>query len=357
MTLNEVVDQVGLTRRMIQEYEKSGLVKKPETRNKYGHLLYDEKTIDRLWQIRFYREVGYNSSQIRSAISEHVHNDDERLESLIKSMTKEKQRLETMISLATMMKEGGVSFCSLRHGIMEESGIKSGEVFAILGMSYKYMVNIFVDCDDKIVDVLSDDEWDEVSARIRRIALGCQRKVPYEDKRVQKLVAGIHEVCTRAVSESHLLFKGMVIYINPENRCVEEIFESMSDDTIEYVHQAFQYYCDKIGNSQADMECLEALDNLERLAYARYSADSKEIQREVKKIHNFYRGMKILTEDAQLEMLERTGKLYGSQVYRDEFDGGREKGVAWFISKAIEIYCSNYRKVGTSAGIVSQEGG
>ena len=355
MTLNEVADQVGLTRRMIQEYEKSGLVMKPETRNKYGHLLYDEKTIDRLWQIRFYREVGYNGSQIRSAISEHVHNDDERLESLIKSMTKEKQRLETMINLATMMKEGGISFCSLRHGIIEESGIKSGEVFAILGMSYKYME--FLNCDERIVDVLSDDEWDEVFARIRRIVLGCQRKVPYEDKRVQKLVAGIHGVCKRAVSESHLLFKEMVTYINPENRCERESFEGMSDDTIEYVHQAFQYYCDVIGKSRVDMECIEAFDNLERLAYARYSADSKEIQGEVKKIHNFYRGMKFFAEDTQLEMLERMGKLYGSQTYRDEFDGGREKGVAWFMSKAIEIYCSNFRKAGTSGGITSQEGG
>lgn len=357
MTLNEVADQVGLTRRMIQEYEKSGLVEKPETRNKYGHLLYDEKTIDRLWQIRFYREVGYNSSQIRSAISEHVHNDDERLESLIKSMAKEKQRLETMINLATMMKESGISFCSLRHGGIEESGIKSGEVFAILGMYYKYMVNILVNCDERIVDVLSDDEWDEVFVRIRRIALGYQSKVPYEDKRVQKLVAWIHGVYKRAVSESNLFFKELVTYINPENRCEEESFEGMSDDTIEYVHQAFQYYCDKIGNSRADMEFIKALDNLERLAYARYSADSEEIQREVKKIHNFYRGMKILTEDAQLEMLERAGKMSGSREYRDEFDGGREKGVAWFMSKAIEIYCSNYRKAGTSAGITSQEGG
>lgn len=355
MTLNEVADQVGLTRRMIQEYEKSGLVKKPETRNKYGHLLYDEKTIDRLWQIRFYREVGYNNSQIRSVISEHVHNDDERLESMIKSMTKEKQRLENMIGLATMMKEGGVSFCSLRHGMIEESGIKSGEVFAVLGMFYKYMD--LLNCDERIVDVLSDDEWDEVFARIRRIALGCQRKVPYEDKRVQKLVAGIHGACKRAVSESHLLFKGMVTYINPENRCVKETFEGMSDDTIEYVHQAFQYYCDKIGNSQTDMECLEACDNLERMAYARYSADSEEIQGEVRKMHNFYRGVKFLTKDAQLEMLEKTGEMSGSQAYRDEFDGGREKGVAWFMSKAIEIYCSNYRKAGTSAGITSQEGG
>lgn len=63
-TLNEVVDLVDMTRRVIQEYEKAGLAKTPTTTNKYGHLQYDESAIERLWQIRFYRELGYNKEQI-----------------------------------------------------------------------------------------------------------------------------------------------------------------------------------------------------------------------------------------------------------------------------------------------------
>lgn len=45
-TLNEVVDLVDMTRRVIQEYEKAGLAKTPTTINKYGHLQYDESAID-----------------------------------------------------------------------------------------------------------------------------------------------------------------------------------------------------------------------------------------------------------------------------------------------------------------------
>ena len=44
-TLNEVVDLVDVTRRVIQEYEKAGLAKTPTTTNKYGHLQYDESAI------------------------------------------------------------------------------------------------------------------------------------------------------------------------------------------------------------------------------------------------------------------------------------------------------------------------
>lgn len=51
-------------------------------------------------------------------------------------------------------------------------------------------------------------------------------------------------------------------------------------------------------------------------------------------------------------MLERAGKLYGSKEYREQFDGGRERGIAWFISRAIEIYCDNYRREKTDADIV-----
>lgn len=44
-TLREVADIVGLSRRMIQEYEKTGLATTPTTTNKYGHLLYNEEEI------------------------------------------------------------------------------------------------------------------------------------------------------------------------------------------------------------------------------------------------------------------------------------------------------------------------
>lgn len=64
-TFSEVVKLVGMSRRVIREYEKAGLSETPSETNKYGHLLYDGKTIERLRQIRFYRDMDYDKKQMR----------------------------------------------------------------------------------------------------------------------------------------------------------------------------------------------------------------------------------------------------------------------------------------------------
>ena len=65
-TITDAAKIVGLSRRVIQEYEKDGIAIKPKQKNKYGYLIYDDVTIDRLWQIRFYRELGYDKRAIKA---------------------------------------------------------------------------------------------------------------------------------------------------------------------------------------------------------------------------------------------------------------------------------------------------
>ena len=69
-TVTKAANIVGLTVRMIQEYEKYGVAIKPTERNKYGYLMYDDDAIDRLWQIRFYRELGYDKKAIKSVFDD-----------------------------------------------------------------------------------------------------------------------------------------------------------------------------------------------------------------------------------------------------------------------------------------------
>lgn len=353
MKLSEAANQVGLTRRMIQEYEKSGLAKKPEKRNKYGHLLYDEKSIDWLWQIRFYREVGYDNVQIRSAVSHDICSDEE-LEGLIQSLTKEKERLENIISIMTVMKEGGISFNTLRHMTIEEAELQADGVFAGLGMICKYW-DFWID-EDNIVDLLTDDECDRLMAELNKIGRCYQKEVSYDDPSVQKIAARVYGICKKKLADSVYVFRGVVSCLRPENKTAQEILEGMSDDAIEYVYNVLRYYCEKKGNSRADREFIDALENVERLAYDQYTIGSEDVQREVKRIHSCFREIKCLTEEAQLELLERIGKLYGSRSYREQFDGGRKRGIAWFISRAIEIYCDHYRREKANENMISQKG-
>ena len=62
-TLSEIRKELGISRKAIQGYEKHGLIS-PCGKDKYGHLIYDEKTVDRIIRIRFYQKLGFTVQEI-----------------------------------------------------------------------------------------------------------------------------------------------------------------------------------------------------------------------------------------------------------------------------------------------------
>lgn len=66
-TLREVCNQVGVTRRAIQGYENAGLVESTG-KNKYGYLLYDEITIERIKIIKQYQGFGFSIKEIKNLL-------------------------------------------------------------------------------------------------------------------------------------------------------------------------------------------------------------------------------------------------------------------------------------------------
>ena len=64
ITLKEVCSSTGISRRAIQGYENVGLVR-PYEKNKYGHLLYDQETVERIEKIRLYHQIGFKVKEIK----------------------------------------------------------------------------------------------------------------------------------------------------------------------------------------------------------------------------------------------------------------------------------------------------
>lgn len=67
MTLKEVCNMVGVTRRAIQGYERVGLVASSE-KNKYGYLLYDEVMIEKIRMIKQYQDFGFKVKEIKELL-------------------------------------------------------------------------------------------------------------------------------------------------------------------------------------------------------------------------------------------------------------------------------------------------
>ena len=95
ITLHELCDTVGVSRRAVQGYEKEGLVEASD-RNKYGHLLYDEKTQLRIAQIRLYQQFGFKVKEIKELLDAPGAVVKEALEHQVIHMKEEQVKNETL---------------------------------------------------------------------------------------------------------------------------------------------------------------------------------------------------------------------------------------------------------------------
>ena len=67
MTLVQIKQKYDISRRAIQGYEKNGLVKSTG-KTKRGYLTYDEKSVQRIRDIKLYQEMGFQVKEIASVI-------------------------------------------------------------------------------------------------------------------------------------------------------------------------------------------------------------------------------------------------------------------------------------------------
>ena len=112
-TLRQINQTLKTTRRIIQGYEKIGLVK-PCGLNKYGHLLYDQKAFDRIVEIRFYQKIGFGLKEIKDFIDRP---EDEKRSILI---TKRKDLLNDISVLEERHKTlNEIITCNNRENISE----------------------------------------------------------------------------------------------------------------------------------------------------------------------------------------------------------------------------------------------
>ena len=339
-SLKEVEKIVGLKRRAIQEYENKDLVK-PTTKNKYGHLLYDADAIEKLWQLRFYKELGYNGAQIKKIVSDKNYNADAELEKVIKELKKKRENIDNMIRIAKVIQDTGLKFNSLKNSILGIEQVKSDKVFGILAATFDTSA-IEVEFEDMFnLEIFTEDEFEQIFEELKKILndydLG---KVP-TDEDVQRKMETIHTMAYKALTESVMFLRLPLLYLNPESKIAVDLAQEIGAEKVEYIRKVLECYCECKGNNIADRRLIEIFDNIGKLGGKKYSINSNEVQAEVKKIHEFFGRMNILTEAGKIMMIKHFSNILGSDAYKDVIDSGAKRGVAWFTSRAIEIYCEN----------------
>ena len=98
-TLREICNELSVTRRAVQGYEKAELVC-ATGRNKYGHLLYDENAQKRIATIKFYQQLGFQVKEIKEIIDAPKVELKCALESKIMQLEREREEKEMLLEEA-----------------------------------------------------------------------------------------------------------------------------------------------------------------------------------------------------------------------------------------------------------------
>ena len=95
-TINQLAELTGLTTRTLRYYDQIGLLK-PMRKGNNGYRYYGELQLDRLQQIMFFKQRGFELKQIKQFLSDPDYNAEKTLEEHLRSLEKEKENLELLI--------------------------------------------------------------------------------------------------------------------------------------------------------------------------------------------------------------------------------------------------------------------
>lgn len=105
MTVKEISGITGISKRTLHYYDEIGLLK-PADKSEAGYRLYDNKALEKLQQILFFRELGIPLKIIRTVIENPALDRNQILQTQRKMLISEKERLERLVKSIDKILEG-----------------------------------------------------------------------------------------------------------------------------------------------------------------------------------------------------------------------------------------------------------
>lgn len=94
--IKEVADLVGVSIRTLHHYDQIGLLK-PNSVTTAGYRLYVDQDLERLQQVLFFKELGFNLREIKEILDNPNFNQKQALKSQRTLLIKKMQRLEAIV--------------------------------------------------------------------------------------------------------------------------------------------------------------------------------------------------------------------------------------------------------------------
>ena len=105
-TVKEISDLTGISVRTLHYYDQIGLLK-PTAKSRAGYRLYDDKTVEKLQQILFFREFDIPFRQIKAIMEDSTLEANQILQMQRKMLVAKKERMERLIENIDRILNGG----------------------------------------------------------------------------------------------------------------------------------------------------------------------------------------------------------------------------------------------------------
>ena len=96
-TVKEISDLTGISVRTLHYYDEIGLLK-PTDKSEAGYRLYDDKALETLQQILFFREIDISLKEIKAVIENPALEKNQILQMQRKMLVAKKERMERLIT-------------------------------------------------------------------------------------------------------------------------------------------------------------------------------------------------------------------------------------------------------------------
>lgn len=355
--LSEVAKLVGLLRQRIQEYEKAGIAFKPKVKNSHGDWLYGEAEIERLWQIKFYLTLGLTVPKMKAIFADPNYNKHEAIEAQIIELEEQKKKLESMIEVARAYNEMDILPSDI---LIRKDNLLENLSFETITPFMSKVFNLFYTFTDQ--DDLLNEEFTEV----------LQADWPTE-KAAYKWLAAVEEIGVfyatqedykaSSVQDQVSIMIGVDAEVIPDSplkcwcrtRCMiscefeDDIKEAFGEEGLKYLEKAVDFYVQEQVNQWGTIDNFvktpigKTVETLQNYGLRHFTTGSDEVQNEVGKIHQMISRVGMFSEKGQIKVLTVFSELLGSQEAKNAIDSGKEKGISWFISRAIQIYCDHHQ--------------
>ena len=106
MQIKEFAELTGVSVRTLHYYDEIGLLKPSEVDAQTGYRFYDEKSLERMQEILFYRELDFSLKTIGHIISSPDYDKQQALSRQRQLLLAKKERLERLIDALDGLEKG-----------------------------------------------------------------------------------------------------------------------------------------------------------------------------------------------------------------------------------------------------------